>query len=424
MIKQDFPRLQESCWCEVLPNGLTVRVLPKPRFDKLYAVLAVNYGAVDMDFFVDGKPCHTPAGVAHYLEHKMFDLPEGNAMQGFTAYGGSPNAFTSYDMTAYYVQATEHAEENLRLLLRMVMTPYFTEESVEKERGIIAEEIKMYADSADSQVYEQLFSVMFPNHPAAIPIAGSVESIGQITAETLRQCYDAFYRPDNMILCVAGNLSPERVLEIAKECTPERSDGVVQRRTAPVDGIPCERVEREMDVAMPIFTVGVRLPELKRGDAKTEIACDLACELVAGEASDCYRRLYEKGLIDSGFYAGFESVRELAMLSFGGDSRSPDEVKDAVFQEAKRLCEQGIDAEEFERLKRSAVGRRLRELDSFGGTCNRICGYFFDGVDYLDFRTAFDAVTVQDVRQVLQAFTANRACMSVILPRQTEEVSP
>ena len=418
MKKTDYPRLQECCYEEILPNGLTVRVLPKPEFDKMYAVLAVNYGSMDMDFTLEGETVRSPAGVAHYLEHKMFDLPEGNAMQAFTRLGGNPNAFTGYDMTAYYVQATEHYEENLRLLLRMVMTPHFTDESVEKERGIIAEEIKMYADSADSQVYERLFAAMLPGHPASIPIAGTVESIQAIRAATLAQCYSAFYQPCNMILCVAGKLPAQDVIRIALEQTPAASGPCARRIPAAVqDGKSAQFTQREMDVAMLMFTVGVRLPDLAPGDEITEIACDLAAELVAGETSPCYQALYEQGLIDSGFFAGFESVRELAMFSFGGDSRDYEAVSRAVFASADRLLNEGIDPDELRRLKHSAIGRRLRELDSFGGTCNRICGYFFDGVDYLRFREAFDAVTEEEIRRILALLRPENACTSVILPR-------
>lgn len=420
MKKMEYPRLQETVYEAVLPNGLTVRVLPKPEFDKFYAVLAVNYGAVDMDFMLDGKLCRTPAGVAHYLEHKMFDLPTGSAMQGFTQFGGNPNAFTGYEMTAYLVQATEHPAENLRLLLEMVTTPYFTDESVEKERGIIAEEIKMYADNAEAQVYERLFAAMFPDHPVRIPIAGSVESIQEITAQTLQDCYDAFYQPANMILCVAGKLPPETVRTLAEQYTPARSGPVAMRLPTHAEKTRA-RTQREMDIAMPMFHVGVRLPDLLPGDPITEIACGLAAELTAGEASRCYQALYEAGLIDSGFFAGFESIRELAMLSFGGDSVNPDAVCEAVFAAAEALRTRGIDPEELGRLKRSAIGRRLRELDSFAGTCNRICGYYFDGLDYLDFRACYDAVTEQDILRILSYITPENACVSVILPRQDNE---
>ena len=276
----------------------------------------------------------------------------------------------------------------------------------------------MYADNGESQVYERLFAAMFPQHPVRIPIAGSVESIQEITAQTLQECYDAFYKPCNMMLCVAGKLPPERVVALAREFTPVQAAPCAVRKKAVGQAPPLARLtQREMDVSMPIFTVGVRLPDLAPGDTKTEIACDLAAELTAGEASRCYQRMYEQGLIDAGFYAGFESVRELAMLSFGGDSEAPEQVRDLVLAEASRILKEGVDAEELARLKRSLLGRRLRELDSFGGTCNRICGYFFDGVDYLCFREAFDAVTEDDVLRIMAHVTAENACMSVIWPR-------
>ena len=203
MREMTFPRIGERYFEEKLPNGLTVRIVPKKGFAKKYAFLAVDFGSIDTSFTFEGKQYRVPDGIAHYLEHKMFDLPEGNAMDLFAACGAYPNAFTSYDVTAYHFTCTENFEEGLRILLRMVLTPYFTEESVEKERGIIAQEIRMYEDSAHSNVSEALFAAMFRNHPVKVSIAGTVESIEDITAQMLYDCYDAFYRPCNMILCVS-----------------------------------------------------------------------------------------------------------------------------------------------------------------------------------------------------------------------------
>ena len=193
MIRKDFPALGEHYFEEKLPNGLTVRVIPRPGFAKKFAFLATDFGSIDMRFSFAGKDCAVPAGVAHYLEHKMFDLPEGNAMEQYAEYGGGNNAFTNYTMTAYYFDCTEEFEENLKILLRLVTEPYFTPESVEKERGIIAQEIRMYEDSAESRVVEDLFDGMFRSHPVRVPIAGTVESIAEITAQSLYDCHAAFY---------------------------------------------------------------------------------------------------------------------------------------------------------------------------------------------------------------------------------------
>ena len=227
MIVKPYPQLGEMVYEQTLSNGLLSRVVRKPGFAKTYAFLAVNYGSMDTRFSLNGQAFSSPQGVAHYLEHKMFDMPDGNVMQLFSQYGGSPNAFTSYDITAYYVECTEHFKENFQLLLNYVSTPYFTQESVEKERGIIAQEIRMYEDSADSHVYEKLFEIMFDHHPIRNNIAGTVESIGEISAQTLYDCYNAFYVPKNMMLCVVGDVDPEKVCQIAESVlgTEQKSAG-------------------------------------------------------------------------------------------------------------------------------------------------------------------------------------------------------
>ena len=422
MTEKHYPRIGETCYEEKLPCGLTVRALYKPEFDKFYAVLGVNYGSVDMDYSLDGQVYHTPAGVAHYLEHKMFDLPRGSAMQEFTALGGNPNAFTSYSMTAYYVQTTQNPAQNLRLLLEMVLTPHFTEESVEKERGIIAQEINMYADSPDSRLYDLLFEALFPDHPLRVPIAGSVRSIEDITAQTLQQCYDAFYRPQNMLLCVAGKLPPEEVMSLARAAT-EGLGG-----TAAV-GLPGDApapeslnlvVRRQMDVSMPMFALSFRLPDVASDDTVTELAADMAAELLAGEGSELYQRLYNEGLIDSGFSFGFEAIRTKAMLTASGDSRDPLAVRQAILDQADRMRKEGIDPNELRRLKKSALGRRIRDLDSFSITCYRQLGYAFDGVEYFDFPETFDRLTCENVRRVLDDLVPERSVCVIVEPKKEE----
>lgn len=423
MTVKRFPGLSEEYCEQRLSNGLTVRVFHKPEFDKVYAFLAIRCGSVDFRFRQNGTLVQTPAGIAHYLEHKMFDLPDGNAMQLFTELGGNPNAFTAYGMTAYFVQTTQNAEENLRLLLRMVLTPCFTEESVAKEQGIIAQEIKMYEDSADSRLYELLYENLFPEHTLRVPIAGSVESIETITAQTLRQFYDAFYQPSNMILCVEGNLSPERVLAIAEEQTePEYRPFADSDCTLPPETAPQRDVRREMDVALPMFTIGFPCPDVPRGDVKTEIASELAAELLAGEGSELYQRLYAQGLIDTGFSVGFESTRGKALIAASGDSVDPAQVCEALLQEAERMRREGISTEELSRLKKSAIGRRLRGLDSFAGTCYREASCFLDGYEYLEFPDVYASVTERDVLRQLSYIVPETAVRVTILPREQQEV--
>ena len=426
MIRKEFPKLGEHYFEEKLSNGLLVRVIEKPGFAKRYAFVAADYGSIDTEFILNGKKYTTPQGVAHYLEHKMFDLPEGNAMQAFAKYAGANNAFTSYTMTAYYVECTEHFEENLEILLRMVTTGYFTEESVQKERGIIAQEIKMYDDSADSAVMENLFRLMYQNHPVKHPIAGSVESIQDITAETLKLCHDTFYDPSNLILCVIGDVSAEAVIDQARRQTPagKRIDAARCYGAPEPDAVKTRRIEKQMEISMPSFAIGFRCPDAGCGNdaMRTELIGDLAGEILVGESSALYQKLYDENIIDADFSVGYERMKGMALLELAGDSEQPDRILQEVLREAERVLQTGVDRELLARLIKSATGRRLRDLDGFEGTCYRMCAYYFDGAEYLEYPDVFASVTAEDVEQFIrQNVKEDRAFVSVILPKDTKE---
>ena len=420
MKRIDYPELHDGFFEEILPNGLRVRVLPRPGFARKFAFLAVDFGSNDRDFTLDGQKVHVPAGIAHYLEHKMFDLPEGGAMEQFAAHGGGNNAFTNYSMTAYYVECTEEFAENLKILLRMVTTPYFTPESVEKERGIIAQEIKMYEDSPDSAVFENLFAVMYPKHPISVPIAGSVESIADITPELLYACCRAFYTPQNMMLCVVGDVSAEEVARLAREYTPAPAPGGVRDESGWSDEFSCGTMEKTMEVAMPMFAAGFASdPIAPEASLRAEIVGDLAAEVLVGESSPLYQRLYEKNLIDSDFSCGFEQVRGVGLLELSGDSEEPDTVIGAVVDEAERIVREGVDAAQLERLRRSMIGRRTRELDSFESTCYRMSAYFFEGAEYFDSVRTIQSVTAQDITDFLRTVCRrDRLSVSYIRPKE------
>ena len=425
MNKHEYPHLDETLFETQLENGLQVRVIPKKGFAKTYAFLATNYGSIDTAYRYNGQDMTSPAGVAHYLEHKMFDLPDCNAMQLFAKTGASPNAFTSYSMTAYYFVCTDSVEENLKNLLHFVYTPYFTEESVEKERGIIAQEIRMYEDSADSRGFELLAEAMYDHHPLRIPIAGSVESIQDITAQTLYDCHKAFYDPANMILCVVGDVDPAGVIAIARDNSPAGSQGAPERNYGAEEALTPVKplIEARMEVSMPTFTVGFKSRVPKKGfdSFKAEIIGELAAEMLAGESSALYSRLYDLGLIDADFTIGYESLPGAAFLSADGDSADPQAVLDALLEEARRLDAEGLDEAQFQRLKKSALGRRMRDLDSFESICYRVCAYFFENCDYLSFPGVYESVKLEDVADFLrQTVTPERAAMSVIYPKTKE----
>lgn len=353
----------------------------------------------------------------------MFDMPDGNVMQLFSQYGGSPNAFTSYDITAYYVECTEHFKENFQLLLNYVSTPYFTQESVEKERGIIAQEIRMYEDNADSRVYEKLFEIMFDHHPIRNNIAGTVDSIGEISAQTLYDCYNAFYVPKNMMLCVVGDVDPETVFQMAEELLPARESGVLVRDMgAPERMRPSRTTEKcTMEVSMPMFALGFKTEPAEYGvdSMIQEVVGDLAAEVLMGESSGLYTELYEENLIDSGFSCGYEGLRGASLLTASGDSQDPDAVLGRILQEAERIQTEGMDEALFLRLKKSALGRRMRDLDGFESICYRTCAYHFEGVDYFAFPEVFRSVTQEQVIEFLEkTVRKERAAISVVFPKE------
>lgn len=427
MRKTDYPLVEEELYTAILPNGLPVYVVRKPGFAEKYAYLAVNYGSMDMTFDLNGRKMTTPAGVAHYLEHKMFDLPDLDVMQVYSGLGASPNAFTTYDMTAYYFRCTERFDRCLELLLRFVSTPYFTEESVERERGIIAQEIRMGEDSPDARVYEELLRAMYRTHPVRVPIAGDLESIQSITPELLYDCHRAFYHPGNMVLSVVGDVDPEWVAEIAARALPDTGPPPELRRDlGPREDLICPRSKTvlEMDVAMPTFQLGFKCPDpgVGPGSLRAQYLGDLAAEALMGESSPLYLRLYEKGLIDGSFGVGYEMFPGTAVFSCGGDSEAPEAVGEAVLEEWQSLSREGLDEGLFRRLKKSELGRRIRDLDGFDSLCYRICAGHFAGAAYLDFPAAYNAVTREEVEAFLrQTVVPEHMSLSVVLPRDRKE---
>ena len=426
MIHKVYPRLGEDVFWDTLPNGLTVAVIPHPGFTRKLAYFVTDYGSIHTRYTVNGEEKEAPAGVAHYLEHKLFDMPGRDITADFAALGAVPNAFTSYDMTAYHFSCTENFPESLRLLLRFVSTPYFTDESVAKEQGIIGQEIDMNEDTPDTKIFELLMQTMYANHPIRVPILGTRETISRITPEVLEDCHQAFYHPENMLLCVVGDADPEEVKSIALEVLPEfpGHKGIACRQWQ--EDMTCSReyVSTSMEVAMPMFQLGFKCeaPGFGIEAVQQEIIGDLAAEALFGESSKLYMQLYEEGLIDSSFGGGFETVEGMALLTVSGDSDDPEAVREAIFRHAEDLIRDGIPEKDLLRMKRSAMGRRIRGLDSFDSTCFRICAYHLSGFDYFEFPALYEAVKPKDIQKFLQrVVTRQRACLCVINPNKQEE---
>jgi len=420
MERFDFPNLGETLYKTVLSNGLSVAVVPRAGFNRKIAYFVTDFGGIHRDFTVNGEHVEVPGGIAHYLEHKLFDMPDMDVTARFASMGASPNAFTSYDITAYYFNCTDHFEACLQLLLQFVSTPYFTEESVQKEQGIIGQEIGMNEDNPDTRIFENLVSAMYRVHPVTVPILGTRESIAQITPQLLEACHRAFYRPKNMLLCVVGDVDPEAVCQMAEKILPEDTLEVSRVDAWQEEMTVKESVVRQaMEVAMPMFQLGFKCEPLGLGESavRGEAVGELAAEVLFGESSRLYLQLYEEGLIDSSFGGGFDTLDGLAMLTAYGDSRNPEAVRDAILQEAQRIMQEGVPGETLLRLKRSAMGRRVRELDSFDSTAFRVCAYHLSGFDYFRFPEIYAAVEEADILDFLSRVVRQERCaLSIVEP--------
>ena len=423
MEKLEFSRVGEQMYHEKLANGLNVFVFPKPEFQKGYAFFATNYGGMDMKFCLDSLLHQSPAGVAHFLEHKMFDTKEGNALQDLAANGASPNAFTSSAITGYYFESTEKFEENLRILLSFVSVPWFTQESVDKEQGIIGQEIGMIEDDPDWKVFMNLMAALYQHHPIRVSVAGSVESISHITADTLYACHKAFYDPANMVLCVAGPVEAEHICQVAREILPRQAGPIAAKDYGEkeADRVAQSMVEERMEVSTPIFQLGYKGDAPQRGESglRQELVAELALEGLLGNSTPLYSKLYREGLINQNFSYGYESYPGCSFLCAGGESKDPEAVRMAVAEEAGRIGREGIDGKLWERLKKGVYGNKVRGLNSFENLCVGQARSFFAGVNFLQFADLFSSITKEEAEDLIGRWvTEERAALSVVRPRE------
>lgn len=421
MIKRVYERIGETVFEETLENGLHVFVFPKPEFGKSYAFFAARYGGMDTRFQLNGEWLDTPMGIAHYLEHKMFDTAQGNALQFLSATGASPNAFTSTAITGYHFECTDRFWENLNILLEFVSVPYFTQESVEKEKGIIGQEIQMYEDNPNWQSYHMLMESLYQHNPVRNSVAGSIESIAGITAETLYHCHEAFYTPSNMVLCVAGNVDPAEVCAMARDILPKGKKPPIPRDCGQDEPreVAQQKKERTMAVAAPLFQLGVKVGPASDGPSqlRQKLLGDLVCEALVGPSSPLYSRLYTQGLINGGFYCGYSDNPGSAFLIAGGESKDPEKVRDAILEEAARIGREGLDDGLFQRLRKAAYGAYVRGLNSFEVLCVEQAQAYFANQDPWTFPEVYDSLQRQDVEDFIKTWIQpDQTSLTVIRP--------
>jgi len=424
LTKKEYKNAGETVYSGELDNGLRVRVIPKPGFSSCYAIFGTNYGGAMRNFEIDGVRKETPAGVAHFLEHKMFDMPSGeNALNVFSENGADPNAFTSSSYTCYHFRCTSGFESNLRLLLEFVSTPYFTPETVQKEQGIIGQEIQMGEDSPGSVLYYNLLKCLYAQHPIRDKVAGTIASIAEITSDTLYDCHKIFYAPSNMVLCVEGDVDPERVMEIAGEVlTPEKSCIPHADYGAPESGLPLEsRKEVEMPVSSPVFIVGCKntlaVAESGDKDLRERLVSALSLKLLAGISSKLFSRLYSEGVITNSIDAECDYSAGTSTVMISAEGPDPDRFLKELLDEVQNVEANGFAADYFERTYRATIGSLLRICEDFDELCVNVTLGVLDGFEYLDTYDLMRTVTKEDCEQWIQAnLKPERLAMSVIRP--------
>ena len=416
-------RIKEKAYIEKLENGMKVIIIPKPNLDKKYIIWGTHFGSIDNRFIMPktGEEVFIPDGVAHFLEHKMFEQPNGtNSLDTLMALGLEANAYTTNDHTAYLFECTDNFYEGLDELMDYVQHPYFTDENVEKEKGIIAQEIKMYDDEPNWRLYMNAMDCMYKNNPIKIDIAGSVESISKITPEVLYKCYNTFYNPSNMIMVVCGNFVPEELLkEIKKRLLPKEAQDEIKRIYPPKENsINKEYKEVEMEVSMPIFAIGYKDMEgmeNKSEIVKKHIAIEILLNMIIGKSSETYKELYEKGVLISQPDIDYEFSDEYAHITISGESKAPQTVKEKIEETVQKFKENGLDNEHFERIRRKVYGDYVAEYNSVGDIARMFLADSMKGINSLEFINAFGEITIDYVNKIQnELFKEEMSAVSII----------
>lgn len=407
-------------------SGLDIYIMPKEGYSGSYAIFGTKYGSVDSKFIVPGEKevTEVPDGIAHYLEHKMFDQPDGsNVFDKFSRYGGNANAFTSFNITAHLFSATSNVEENLKALLDYVQSPYFTEESVQKEQGIIGQEIRMYDDSGDWKVFFNFIGCLYNDNPVKKEIAGTVESISKITADYLYKCYNTFYNLSNMAIVVTGNVDARKILEVIEGGIKKNEpfDEEIKRIYPEEKKEVCKKyAEQSLSVAMPLFMTGFKDNDTGYGGKKLlkkSIETEILLKMIFGKSSRLYKKLYDGGFITQNFSSEYEMQPDYAFSSISGESKEPQKVYDMIMEEIDRIGSEGLNEDDYNRIKKVIWGDYIRSYDDIEGYSVTYLQMQFKGIDYFDYYDVYKEVTFDDVKKRFKEhFVKENSALSVVKP--------
>ena len=414
-------KVKEKLYVEKLENGLTVMIIPKKGIQKKYVIWGTNYGSNDSKFVVPGETNETevPKGVAHFLEHKMFEQESGiNSLDTLTALGVDANAYTTNDHTAYLFECTENFYPALDELMDYVQHPYFTDENVEKEKGIIGQEIMMYDDYPEWKVYLNAMEAMYHEHPVKLDITGTIETISHIDKDILYKCYNTFYNPSNMAMVVCGDFEPEELLEeVKKRLVDKKANGEIKRiYPEEEETIVKENIEQNMDVSQPLFTIGIKdkLADTKERVRK-HIAIEILLNMIIGKSSKLYKELYDEGILFATPGLDYEFARGYAHILITGQSPSPDEIFERFKNTVENIKKEGIDSEEFCRIKKRIYGEYVKEYNDVADIARMFLADFFKEINSFDYLEEINTVDEQYAEQILkEIFDDKKMIISVI----------
>ena len=413
------PRTGDSCVHVKHPSGLDIYICEMPGFSSVEALFGTKYGSINTMFRQKGDKEFTvvPEGIAHFLEHKLFENEDCDVFELYAKTGASGNAFTSFDKTAYLFNCTKNYQESLRILLDFVQKPYFTKETVDKEQGIIGQEIKMTNDNPEWRVFFNMLRCMYHEHPVKIDIAGTVESIAQIDSDLLYKCYHTFYNLNNMVLSIAGNIRADEVLAICDECLKNCEDkGLETVFPEEPDGIVQSEIYEVQPVGAPIFNIAYKCKECRGGERlRKSMAASVASSMLSDASSDMYQRLLKEGIINSSFGTEVFAGDGYFTVIFSGESTQPEKVRDAVADEVDKWLSEGISEKDFQRIKKSTYGMLVRELNNVEAVANLMMNAHMDETGPYDTISVLSELTLGDVTEFIRSeFRRDRLVMSVI----------
>lgn len=406
-------------------SGLEVYIMPKKGYSKGYALFGTRYGSVDSNFVVPGETeeTHVPDGIAHYLEHKMFDQPDGtNAFDEFARLGANANAFTSFNMTAYLFSATANFYESLAHLMKYVQSPHFTPESVEKEQGIIGQEIKMYDDNAGWKVFFNMLGCMYHNHPVKLEIAGTVESISHITSDLLYKCYNTFYNLSNMAIVVIADIDVDETVKVIESSilNSDPKDPIKHIYPDEPDTVVKQYEEANLSVSMPLFMMGIKDADVGYGGdklLKKNLEITILLEMIFGKSGKLYNELYESGLINDSFDYEYTMQKDYAYTAIESESKEPRKVYETILDYFDKIHEEGLSEESFERIKKVVWGDYIRSFNDVEGYAHGFMTLLFTDVDYTNYYDVYKSITFEDIKKRFKEhFVRERSVLSVINP--------